>query len=92
MKTPQDWATAWIIRQEEFSSYAKDGLVAESFIAEIQRDAREGMVPQDDVLELLLPVTKALQHAGDITHENRIGWALQAIEAFEQKHPNLFTK
>jgi len=59
-------------------------------IAEIQRDAREGMVPVEDV-EVLYEATKTMMTHSEPESTRRYV-ATQALTQFRAKHPNLFTK
>lgn len=56
-----------------------------SDIAEIQRDAREGMVPMEDVKQLVDVVEwEGGHHPGGVVET--------AVKSLRAKHPNLFTK
>lgn len=56
-----------------------------TLIAEIQRDAREGMVPMEDVKQLVDVVEwEGGHHPGGVVET--------AVKSLRAKHPNLFTK
>lgn len=78
MKTPEHWGQ-FIADSEVMQSRAETVKFAATIAAEIQRDAREGMVPYEDVRVLVGAFTDPSQDGDDF------------IEAFRTKHPNLFT-
>ena len=80
---------------------ATNGEIAKRFnviIADIQRDAREGMVPVEDVISLVnaLHVIAAFSEGLEVTSSfdepGSANLARIALEPLRAKHPNLFTK
>lgn len=59
------------------------------FVEEIQRDAREGMVPIADITPLLNMLLKREDLKADMHFWNEVGYQEKQLRA---KHPHLFTK
>lgn len=81
MKTPQEWTKVLI---EHGVTHAATALVID-----IQRDAREGMVPVDDVAYCIHNL-----EVGGCSEEYERGYnacAYGARALLRAKHPNLFT-
>lgn len=63
-------------------------------IAEIQRDAREGMVPVDDFRSLVEAIRSVATGENQVANDDTeaLAWITKRIDALRAKHPNLFTK
>ena len=66
----------------------------ESDIADIQRDAREGMVPADDLRSLVEAIRSVSTGDNQVVNDDTeaLNWITKRIDALRAKHPNLFTK
>lgn len=97
MRTPKDWISE--LAQAGCGHPAacccdrcKQGMetfLLENDIAEIQRNAREGMVPAADVQPLLKLLLEREDLKANMHFWNEVRYAEKQLHA---KHPNLFTK
>ena len=93
MKTPDYWhhrivADDTIVKHPLCNKTELECRLA--IIAEIQRDAREGMVEASDIEPLYNAVKLMLTHSEPESTKHYV--ANQALTLFRAKHPNLFTK